>query len=310
MNKNDAIIEIQRMMRDYDVSVKDLGKVQKSTSGSLQKLFYYIGAILVFAGLALFVGMFWKTFGITFQVLSTLGVGFVLFAMAIIAINDERYTALSTPLILMSSLLEATGLMVLLRHISDDPDPAKGGAIISAFMLLQHFPIFLKYRRSVLIFTMLFFFGLLLGCLTKIAGLLPKFDAEIGFAIGISYIFILTAISKTRHRAVTGFWFLVASIGSLCSLWMIVKDTIGGLLFLGFSAFFIYLATYVSSRSLLFVGSASMLFYIGKFTNDHFASTMGWPIALLMIGVSFFALGRMAIKLTKNMDYNVTPLCT
>jgi uncharacterized membrane protein YiaA len=55
----------------------------------------------------------------------------------------------------------------------------------------------------------------------------------------------------------------------------------------------------VRSRSLLVVGTISMLFYVGYYTAEHFANVVGWPIALMIIGVVLIALSSAAVKLNR-----------
>jgi hypothetical protein len=53
----------------------------------------------------------------------------------------------------------------------------------------------------------------------------------------------------------------------------------------------------VRSRVLLGVGTLAMLIYIGYYTAEHFANTLGWPIALVFIGIALIALSSLAVRL-------------
>ena len=59
----------------------------------------------------------------------------------------------------------------------------------------------------------------------------------------------------------------------------------------------IFLSTYVRSRTLLLTSTLSMLCYIGYYTAEHFANTVGWPIALVIIGTALIGLSSLAVKL-------------
>jgi len=59
----------------------------------------------------------------------------------------------------------------------------------------------------------------------------------------------------------------------------------------------IFMSTYVRSRTLLLVGTLSMLCYIGYYTAKHFANAVGWPIALVLIGIALIGLSSLAVKL-------------
>jgi uncharacterized membrane protein YjjB (DUF3815 family) len=76
-----------------------------------------------------------------------------------------------------------------------------------------------------------------------------------------------------------------------------VKNSPLELAFLGLSALLIFLSTHVRSRALLIVGTLSMLSYIGYYTAEHFANTVGWPIALVIIGIALIGLSSLAVRL-------------
>jgi len=59
----------------------------------------------------------------------------------------------------------------------------------------------------------------------------------------------------------------------------------------------IFLSTYVRSRTLLLVGTLSMLAYIGYYTAKHFANTLGWPIALVIIGIALIGMSALAVRI-------------
>jgi len=76
-----------------------------------------------------------------------------------------------------------------------------------------------------------------------------------------------------------------------------VKNSLLEPVYLGATALMIFLSTYVRSRTLLLVGTLAMLIYIGYYTAEHFANTVGWPIALVIIGIALIGLSAFAIRL-------------
>jgi len=55
----------------------------------------------------------------------------------------------------------------------------------------------------------------------------------------------------------------------------------------------------VHSRTLLFVATAAILAYTGWFTGQHFADSVGWPIALIAFGLFMIALSALAVKIDR-----------
>ena len=119
----------------------------------------------------------------------------------------------------------------------------------------------------------------------------------IGIVIGTSLLFIAYALNQSKHSAIAAFWYFIGSIVQLWSVFEVVKRSPLEPFYLGVCALIIFISTYVRSRTLLLVGTLAMLIYIGYYTAKHFANTVGWPIALVLIGIALIALSSLAVKL-------------
>src|SRR5688572_25916628 len=80
------------------------------SSGILAKILAYLGGVFVLAGLAIFIGMQWETFSSAMRVLLTLGTGFAVFVFALTTLSDQRFSGVTTPMLLIAALLQPTGL--------------------------------------------------------------------------------------------------------------------------------------------------------------------------------------------------------
>jgi len=97
--KDDALQEIVSIAKRNNIVIADIAgvmtdvpsQVAKESSSVLSKLFGYIGGILVFAGMSVFISMYWDDFGSAARVIVTLGTGFILFLMGIVSISDKKY---------------------------------------------------------------------------------------------------------------------------------------------------------------------------------------------------------------------------
>jgi len=69
--------------------------------------------------------------------------------------------------------------------------------------------------------------------------------------------------------------------------------------FLGVAAGFVYLSVAVHSRTLLFVSTLGILAYTGWFTGQHFADSVGWPIALIAFGIFMIGLSALAMRIDR-----------
>ncbi len=266
----------------------------KPSSSVLSKLFGYIGGIFVFAGISVFISMYWDDFGSAARVIVTLGVGLVAFIMALVCLYDKRYERAATPLFLIASILQPTGILVMLQEYSSGGDVRHGLMFMSAYMLIQQAATFWAKRCTVLAFSAILFGCILFANLFDTWG----FDEElIGTIIGVSLLCIAYALNQSKHLAIAPFWYFVGGVILMWSVFEAVENSPFELIYLGLAALLIFLSTVVRSRSLLSVGTLAMLIYIGYYTAKHFANTLGWPIALVIIGIGLIGMSTLAVRL-------------
>jgi hypothetical protein len=300
--KQDALLEIVALAKHHQISLTDIQQAlesapalaSKPSTSVLSKLLAYVGGIFVFAGIGVFIGMYWDDFGSAARVLVTLGVGFVAFVMGLVCLYDDRYERAATPLFLMAALLQPTGILVMLHEYAAGGDARHGLIFMSGYMLIQQGATFWAKRRTVLAFSAILFACILVANSLNLLGM-P--ENPIGVVIGFSVLCIAYALQQSRHLAIAPFWYFVGGFILMWAVFESVEHTPFELLYLGLSAVLIFLSTYVRSRALLVLGTLSMLLYIGYYTAEHFANTLGWPIALVVIGVALIGLSSLAVRL-------------
>lgn len=300
-HKQDALEQIITIAKNNGLTANDIAAAMKTkpasaaiSGGILSRLFGYIGGILVFAGICIFIGMQWDSLGSAARVIITLGTGFTLYLMALAACSDMRYERAATPLFLMSALLQPTGIMVMLTEYSNGGDPRHGTLFMAVIMLIQQ-SLTLKAKDR----TVLAFFATVFGCIAFVTtcDLMGIPDKITGIIFGLSVLCLSWAMSHSKHAAMSSFWYLVSSSALFWSFFDLVRNSFAEVLYLGLAAAMIYLSVHVKSRTLLFVSASAMLCYISYFTEKHFSHTLGWPVALVIIGLSFIALGAGAVRL-------------
>lgn len=302
--KEDALQDIVSLARHNKITLEEIvqafnsPKIQavKASSSVLSKLFGYIGGIFVFAGIGVFISMYWGDFGSAARVIVTLGTGLVAFIMGLVCLADKKYERAATPLFLISSFLQPTGILVMLQEYSSGGDVRHGMLFMAVYMLIQQGATFWAKGRTVLAFSAILFGCIFFANLFDILGVNEKL---IGIIIGTSLLCIAYALNQSKHLAIASFWYFVGAVTLLWSIFELVEKSPLEPVYLGASALIIFLSTYVRSRTLLLVGTLSMLLYIGYYTAKHFANTVGWPIALVMIGVALITLSSLAVRLNK-----------
>ena len=136
--------------------------------------------------------MYWGDIGSAARVIVTLSVGLVVFIMGLVCLYDNRYKKSATPLFLLASLLQPTGILVMLKEYSSGGDVRHGLIFMATYMLIQQAATFWAKRRTVLAFS-----AILFGCIlfANLFDLLVMNEKLIGTVIGISLICIAYALN-------------------------------------------------------------------------------------------------------------------
>lgn len=302
IKKDEALQDILLLVKQNNISLQEIEdafnrtstQVSKVSGTILSKLFGYMGGIFVFAGIGVFISMFWADLGSASRVIATLGAGLAIFFMGFVCLTDKRYARAATPSFLMASLLQPLGILVMLEEYSSGGDYRYGLLFMAGYMVIQQGVTFLAKRHTVLAFSAILFACIFLANLFDILGLGEEL---IAIVLGTSLICIAYALKQSQHSAISSFWYFIGAVLLLWATFDLVEGTPFELVYFGLSAFVVFLSTVVRSRALLFVGALSILIYIGYYTSKHFADTVGWPIALVIIGVALIAMSALAIRI-------------
>ncbi|MBU2966874.1 DUF2157 domain-containing protein [Amphritea sp. 2_MG-2023] len=210
-NKAGALTHIAQLMKTYDIRPEEIGTAldthvmvpadNRSKGDILRTLLAYLGGIFILAGISTYIGMFWDSMGSTMRILTTLGVGYILLIVLISALYERKYPRLILPLTLASAAMMTNGWFVLIHELYPQGDNWREAVLcVFAVMAIHQWAIFYKSRRTVLLFTGLFFSY---GCLNAGLELLGLTTAYIAIALGSSLFIIATALEKTSHKTLT-----------------------------------------------------------------------------------------------------------
>lgn len=295
-----ALAEIAALARRHSLSLEEIRRALDASSapserrGLLGRALGYLGGTFVFAGLCVFVGTFWDEMNSAARIVVTLGSGIVALILSHLAAVSPRHERLATPLYLMAVVLQPTGILIAFAELSTGGDPLHAQLAVSTVMLVQCLLYFARHRRTTPLFFALFFAS------AALATALELLDADLelnGLVVGAMCFLVTTAVQRTEHAGITPFWYLVAGVLLQLSWFEIVEDSAFEVSFVALPCALVYLSTILRSRTLLAAGTVGMLVYIGYFTGEHFADSVGWPIALIVIGFAMMALGTAAVRI-------------
>ena len=107
-----------------------------------------------------------------------------------------------------------------------------------------------------------------------------------------------------RYPRLISLGFFAGSIMTYVALFDLVQNTSVELLYLAVTASILYACVVLKSRALLITTVVAMLSFIGYYSAEHFANSLGWPVTLIIMGIIFLGVGTIAIKVKQRIKSN------
>lgn len=299
-----ALQQIAAIAREHGLTATEVTAVLEPAGaaesggprGVLVPVLGYLGGTFVFAGIGIFIALQWNDLNSAARVLVTLGAGVGVFVLAALAARDPRFDKASTPLFLTAAALQPAGMLVAFAEYGSGGDWRLASLIVSGTMVLQFAATFAALRRSVALF-MVILFGTLF-CWTAL-DLLDVDGTAIEIVLGASILLASIGVDRMGRGAVVPFWYFVGGAAFLHGLFEAVERTPFEIAFLAAAAGFMYASIALHSRTLLVVATLAILGYTGWFTGQHFADSIGWPLALMAFGLFLIGLSAVAFRIDR-----------
>ena len=262
----------------------------------------FLGGTFVFAGIGVFIALQWDTMNSAARVIATLGSGLAVFVLGVLSARDARFAKATAPLLLVAAALEPTGMLVAFDEYGTGGDWRWASLITSAVMALQFGAVFASLRRSTPLFVALAF---VTAFWWNALDLLDVEAKVIALVLGAIMLLTAMGVDRTAHRDITPVWYFFGAAAFLAGLFDLTKHTPLEIAFLAAAAGFVYLSVALHSRTLLVVATLAILAYTGWFTGEHFADSVGWPLALIGFGIFMIGLSALAFRIDR--DYVRAP---
>ena len=264
--------------------------------GVLVRVLGFLGGTFVFAGIGVFIALQWESLNSAARVVVTLGPGVAAFALAVLSARDTRFAKATAPLLLVAAALEPTGMAVAFEEYGSGGDWRIAVLIIAATMALQFGGTFASLRRSTPLFVAMAFTIMFWWTAFDLADVDGGLTAAI---LGGSMVLAAVGIDRTPHRDITPVWYFLGSVAFLGGFFDLLERSPLELFFVAVAAGFVYLSVVVHSRTLLVVATLAILAYTAWYTGQHFADSIGWPLALIAFGIFMIGLSALAVRIDR-----------
>lgn len=277
---------------------------------AVAEILYYIGGAIVFLGISILLWQNWSTLGFGTKVLATLGSGIAAYFVGLLFSRDDRTETVGSAFYLISALVTPMGLWVVFDNVGFDANSYGTQSLISGIMLGTYLLSFLIIRKNVItLFSILFGTWLFFSLTSFMVGSSPYFDDWKFYeyrvlVAGISYMLMGYSFSKNERAPLQGFLYgfgIFGFLGAALTLggWEPNQNVFWELIYPGLVFGALFLSVHIKSKAFLTWGTLFLMAYVLKITSEYFSSGLGWPLALVIAGLSMIGVGYMSISLKK-----------
>jgi len=301
--REDAIHTILALMQRFDITADELRRHHRpqdedaAPAQLLVRVLSYIGGIFVFAGIAIFIGLQWAGLNSAARVIITLGPGVAAFALGALAFSETRFQRAAMPLMLMAAALLPTGMMVAFAEYGGGGDERIAACITTATCGAQYVFGFVRWRQTMLGWVAVFFVSAAFGFAFDLAGVSEN---GIAVALGTGWLALGTAFLQTSHVLLSAQLYIIGCWAFLWGLFDLLRGSWLEVLFVAAVCALVFLGVWAKSRALNLATTIALFAYTAYFTDRYFADSIGWPIALILIGLLMMAIGAVALKIDRD----------
>lgn len=305
------IITIEEVTTAYDEGIKANidTDITATRQAAISDILYYVGGAIVFIGISVLIWQHWSALNNATKILATLGSGVASYITAVFLSRNERLEVASRAFYFISALVSPLGLYVTFDIAGFHVSSYGIQSLISGILLVTYLLSYVVYRKTVFtIFNIIFGTWLFFSFTSYLVGSNPyftwKFSAYRVLCTGLTYLLFGYYFAQTLKRALAGALYgfgIFSFLGATLALggWNPNQNVFWELVFPGLVFGVMFLSVQLRSKSFLTFGSIYLIAYILKITAEYFSKSLGWPLALVLVGLALIAIGYLHFNLKK-----------
>jgi len=270
---------------------------------SLTRLLYVIGGLLVVLGIIYFMSQLWADMSPTLRILITLGVGLVFAGAGSLFLVQEPEKDLGNVFHVIGGCLVPGGALVALDELFPNISSTGPVATTTGLVFLFYLALVIYHRRVVVnlfaFATGTAFIYLLSDSLMPSAG--PDYYSYLTMMIGISYVLYGVAFSGGWNDRLIPLLYFFGPLGFYGAAYSRIANTQLIELLYPFLAFggLTLSVVILKSRIALTICTLAVISYVVYLTREYFADSIGWPVALIILGFIVIGLGYLSVNLNR-----------
>ena len=316
MEKEQLLHELRRHVQMGSITESEFRSVfsdtEESLSSSHKKRFslnvinvlYGIGGLIIFTGIVALIVQNWEELPTVARILITLGMAIVLYISSVL-VTSKGYNVLAQILFAVSYVFFPLGIGVSLYEFEVEIGTGGASFILLCLTLLATVSYFILKRMAVnTLFAIIFGTSTAYTFLTYALSNASRVDGDVylylTLVLGLSHGLLGYVMRSSADTATRKLGQLLYATGSLGAL--VPAVALGGIwdvlaMFVIVAVFL--LSVYVHSRGMLALGSTFLIIYLFKITAEYFSGSVGWPVALIFIGVATIAIAIGTFKINQ-----------
>ena len=323
MNKQELLQQIQNSIQSGELTKEEINNLfplgsaevqiqKKKHSINVVNVLYGIGGLIIFSGVIALVVQNWDMLGSFGRMLITLGMAVILYISSVL-LTTRNHNVLAQILFAVSLVLFPIGIGVMLNEMNLDIEV---GSVSVIFLTLTVFSA-LSYilLRKLAVFAL---FAIGFGTILAYSFLSYILSNSVVSFSSADYYMYLTIVLGLSHglfayklkqpskdlatRRLGQFLFSTGTLGVLSGA--IALGGIWDVLFAFVVVGTFLLSVYIHSRGMLILSSMFLIGYLFKITSEYFASSVGWPIALILIGIATIVVAIGTYKINQKYFVN------
>ena len=279
-------------------------------SGRYSTLLYFVGGGVIFIGIVAFIAQVWDELGPFMHVVVTLGSGLAAFVSGVLLSWHGRLGAAGPAFFLIAALLLPLGMAVTLDEAGLAPERLGLQSLMALVLTVAFLAVHRLFRSSsLLVYAIVFATWAFFAITGFVAGPDPRFAGREFFeyrtlAVGLAFMALGWAFSGTERGGLSGPLYAFGSaafLGSALALggWKPSQSAFWELAFPGLAFGVLYLSVHLRSKALLTFGALFLGAYLAKITGEYFSDSMGWPLALIVLGLLLMGVGFLTFRLKR-----------
>ncbi len=322
MNNSKLLADLENALSSGEVTPSAVTQVLKKytqsgneASNKLMAILYFIGGGIVFMGITFWIAQEWDHFGSVAKILCTLGISIGFFVSAVLLNASEENSILSGVFFLLAALLMPLGLGITYDELDVNVESYMLGTQIASILSAVFATSYFLFKRNLLLFIAIFFTTSLILILTdwmvadKYIESIFDFNLYRFFFLGLAWMFLGYAFEHSDREPLSRYLYsfgvmFVLGTGLALGNWEPNQKVIWEILYPGLALGIVFLSTVVKSRAFLIFGSLGFGVYLCKITAEYFSDSLGWPLALILMGSALIGIAFGAVKIRKRYINN------